>query len=278
MLIRFHGVRGSTPCHGDDIARYGGNTSCVSVAAPGEDPLLFDLGTGVRYYGLACANGEPFRGSCLLSHLHWDHVQGLPFFTPLLDEEAELVVYAPGQNGGKAAADVLAETICPPLFPIGLEGFPGRLDIRDAVPELQLGGFEVASVPIPHVGETCGYRVTHGGRSVAYVSDHQQPAGGAQIDDSVRRLCEGVDLLIHDAQYTPAEFARKRDWGHCTIEYAVWLAGEVGARRLALFHHDPTHDDEMIDQLAAGAAACGKQIGVDVFAAYEGLAVDLGSD
>ncbi len=278
MLIRFHGVRGSTPCHGDDIARYGGNTSCVSVTAPGEDPLLFDLGTGVRYYGLACANGEPFRGSCLLSHLHWDHVQGLPFFTPLLDEEAELVVYAPGQNGGKAAADVLAETICPPLFPIGLEGFPGRLDIRDAVPELQLGGFEVASVPIPHVGETCGYRVTHGGRSVAYVSDHQQPAGGAQIDDSVRRLCEGVDLLIHDAQYTPAEFARKRDWGHCTIEYAVWLAGEVGARRLALFHHDPTHDDEMIDQLAAGAAACGKQMGVDVFAAYEGLAVDLNSD
>jgi phosphoribosyl 1,2-cyclic phosphodiesterase len=278
MLIRFHGVRGSTPCHGDDIARYGGNTSCVSVAAPGEDPLLFDLGTGVRYYGLACANGEPFRGSCLLSHLHWDHVQGLPFFTPLLDEEAELVVYAPGQNGGKAAAEVLAETICPPLFPIGLEGFPGRLDIRDAVPELQIGGFEVASVPIPHVGETCGYRVTHGGRSVAYVSDHQQPAGGAQIDDSVRRLCEGVELLIHDAQYTPAEFARKRDWGHCTIEYAVWLAGEVGARRLALFHHDPTHDDEMIDRLAAGAAACGKQMGVDVFAAYEGLAVDLNSD
>jgi phosphoribosyl 1,2-cyclic phosphodiesterase len=277
MLIRFHGVRGSTPCHGDDIARYGGNTSCVSVAAPGENPLLFDLGTGVRYYGLACANGEPFRGSCLLSHLHWDHVQGLPFFSPLLNEEAELVVYAPGQNGGKAAADVLAETICPPLFPIGLEGFPGRLDIRDAVPEFQLGGFEVASVPIPHVGETCGYRVTHRGRSVAYVSDHQQPVGGAHIDDGVRRLCEGVDLLIHDAQYTPAEFARKRDWGHCTIEYAVWLAGEVGARRLALFHHDPTHDDDMIDQLAAGAAACGKQMGVDVFAAYEGLAVDLGS-
>ena len=278
MLIRFHGVRGSTPCHGDDIARYGGNTSCVSVAAPGESPLLFDLGTGVRYYGLACANGEPFRGSCLLSHLHWDHVQGLPFFSPLLDEDAELVVYAPGQNGGKAAADVLAETICPPLFPIGLEGFPGRLDIRDAVPEFQLGGFEVASVPVPHVGETCGYRVDHGERSVAYVSDHQQPAGGAYIDDGVQRLCENVDLLIHDAQYTPAEFARKRDWGHCTIEYAVWLAAEVGARRLALFHHDPTHDDEMIDQLAAGAAACGKQMGVDVFAAYEGLAVDLGSD
>jgi ribonuclease BN (tRNA processing enzyme) len=124
------------------------------------------------------------------------------------------------------------------------------------------------------VGEACGYRVTHNGRSVAYVSDHQQPEG-ARIDDGVRRLCEAVDLLIHDAQYTPAEFARKRDWGHCTIEYAVWLAGEVGARRLALFHHDPTHDDDMIDHMAASAALCGQEKGVDVFAAYEGLVVDL---
>jgi phosphoribosyl 1,2-cyclic phosphodiesterase len=275
MLITFHGVRGSTPCHGDDIARYGGNTSCVSVSAPGEEPLLFDLGTGVRYFGLTFPNGEPFHGSCLLSHLHWDHVQGLPFFSPLLREDSELVVYAPGQNGGKGAADVLAETICPPLFPIGLEGFPGRVDIREVKPHFRIGGYEVASVPVPHVGEACGYRVTYNGRSVAYVSDHQQPAEGARIDDGVRRLCEDVDLLIHDAQYTPAEFARKRDWGHCTIEYAVWLAGEVGARRLALFHHDPTHDDEMIDHMAASAALCGQDKGVDVFAAYEGLVVDL---
>jgi phosphoribosyl 1,2-cyclic phosphodiesterase len=278
MLITFHGVRGSTPCHGDDIARYGGNTSCVSVAAPGENPLLFDLGTGVRYFGLGFQNGAPFRGTCLLSHLHWDHVQGLPFFTPLLRDEAELVVYAPTQDGGKCAAEVLSETICPPLFPIGLEGLPGRIDIREAAPQFRLGGFDVQSAAVPHVGEACGYRVTHNGRSVAYVSDHQQPAGGATIDEGVRRLCAGVDLLIHDAQYTTTEFAKKRDWGHCTIEYAVWLAGEVGARRLALFHHDPTHDDEMIDHMAASAAACGQEKGVQVFAAYEGLVVDLTAD
>jgi phosphoribosyl 1,2-cyclic phosphodiesterase len=275
MLITFHGVRGSTPCHGDDIARYGGNTSCVSVAAPGEDPLLFDLGTGVRYFGLGHPKDEPFRGVCLLSHLHWDHVQGLPFFGPLLRDDSELVVYAPVQSCGKGAAEVLAETICPPLFPIGLEGLPGRVDVREVRPQFQVGGYDVASAAVPHVGAACGYRVTHGGRSVAYVSDHQQPINGARIDDGVRALCDGVDLLIHDAQYTPAEFAKKRDWGHCTIEYAVWLAGEVGARRLALFHHDPTHDDEMIDRMAASAAACGQEKGVEVFAAFEGLVVDL---
>jgi phosphoribosyl 1,2-cyclic phosphodiesterase len=275
MLITFHGVRGSTPCHGDDIARYGGNTACVSVTADGEDPLVFDLGTGVRYFGLGFPKGEPFRGRCLLSHLHWDHVQGLPFFTPLLHDDSELVVYAPAQDGDRCAADVLAETICPPLFPIGLEGLPGRVEIREARPSFRLGGFEVRSAAVPHVGEACGYRVTHGGRSVAYVSDHQQPLNGVHIDEGVRDLCAGVDLLIHDAQYTAAEFARKRDWGHCTIEYAVWLAGEVGARQLALFHHDPTHDDEMIDRMSTAAAACGREKGVDVFAAYEGLVVDL---
>jgi phosphoribosyl 1,2-cyclic phosphodiesterase len=275
MLITFHGVRGSTPCHGDDIARYGGNTSCVSVAAPGEDPLLFDLGTGVRYFGLGYPKDEPFRGTCLLSHLHWDHVQGLPFFGPLLHDESELVVYAPVQSCGKGAAEVLAETICPPLFPIGIEGLPGRVEIREVRPAFRVGGFDVASTAVPHVGAACGYRVTHSGHSVAYISDHQQPTSGAHIADGVFELCHGVDLLIHDAQYTPAEFARKSTWGHCTVEYAVWLAAEVGARRLALYHHDPTHDDDMIDRLEAGAIACGEAMGVEVFAAREGLAVEL---
>jgi phosphoribosyl 1,2-cyclic phosphodiesterase len=274
MLVTFHGVRGSTPCHGDDIARYGGNTACVSVKAPGEQPLLLDLGTGLRYFGLSRPTSEPFRGACLLSHLHWDHVQGLPFFGPLLHAESELVVYAP-EHDGRHAADVLATAIRPPLFPIGLDGFPGRIEIRQPPRRFHVGGFAVDSAPVPHVGEALGYRVTHGGSSVAYISDHQQPVGGPLINESVRSLCEGVDLLIHDSQYTPAEFAKKRDWGHCTIEYAVWLAGQVGAKRLALFHHDPSHDDDMIDRLTAAAACCGRDIGVDVFAAREGLAVDL---
>jgi phosphoribosyl 1,2-cyclic phosphodiesterase len=274
MLIRFHGVRGSTPCHGDEIARYGGNTSCVSVTVDGEDPLLFDLGTGLRYFGLGCS--APFQGTSLVSHLHWDHVQGLPFFGPLLHEDTHLVVYAPSDHDGRSASDVLRSAISPPVFPIGLDGFPGHIDVREPPRHFEVGGFEVMSAAVPHVGESLGYRVTHDGVSVAYISDHQQPTDGARIAEGVAELCDGVDLLIHDAQYTPAEFARKSTWGHCTIEYAVWLAGEVGARRLALYHHDPTHDDDMIDRLAAAASACGKAMGVDVFAAREGLTIELG--
>ena len=276
MLVSFHGVRGSTPCHGDDIARYGGNTSSVSVTVDGEDPLLFDLGTGLRYFGLRC--GQPFRGTSLVSHLHWDHVQGLPFFTPLQHPETHLTIYAPSGDDGRSAAEVLASSIGPPLFPIGLEGFPGRIDVLDPPPHFRIGGFDVESVSVPHVGEAHGYRVTHGGASVAYVSDHQQPTSGAHIADGIFGLCHDVDLLIHDAQYTPSEFAAKSTWGHCTVEYAVWLAAEVGARKLALYHHDPTHDDDTIDRLAAGAAACGKAMGVEVFAAREGLTVTVGED
>ena len=273
MLVRFHGVRGSTPCHGDDIARYGGNTSCVAVLADGEDPLLFDMGTGMRYFGLRC--GQPFVGTSLVSHLHWDHVQGLPFFSPLQHPDAHLTVYAPSDHDGRSAAEVLMSAICPPLFPVGLDAFPGRIDVRAPEPHFRIGGFDIESATVPHVGEAVGYRVSHRGASVAYVSDHQQPTSGAHIADGVFELCHGVDLLIHDAQYTPAEFARKSTWGHCTVEYAVWLAAEVGAKRLALYHHDPTHDDDMIDRLAAEAAACGNAMGVEVFAAREGLSVEL---
>lgn len=277
MQVTFHGVRGSTPCDRDAIARYGGNTSCVEVAAPGEDPLVFDLGTGVRYFGLEFdrRSAEPFRGTCLLSHLHWDHVQGLPFFSPLRNEASRLTIYAPAQSNGSTPADVLADAIRPPVFPIGLHDFPGRIEILEAPERFTVGGYDVKASTVPHVGETNGYRVSRRGRSVAYVCDHQQPANPLQIDHRVQELCAGVDLLIHDAQYTPAEFSRKATWGHCTVEYAVWLAAEVGAGRLALFHHDPDRDDEFLDRLADDARRCGAGMGVDVFAAREGLTVDV---
>jgi phosphoribosyl 1,2-cyclic phosphodiesterase len=125
MTLTFHGVRGSTPCHGREIARYGGNTSCVSIAVPGHDPLLCDLGTGLRYFGLTCDPEAPFSGTCLLSHLHWDHVQGLPFFTPLLRDGAQLTIYSPHPEHGGTVAEVMAETIKPPLFPVTLDQLAG---------------------------------------------------------------------------------------------------------------------------------------------------------
>lgn len=274
MTITFHGVRGSTPCNDPSIARYGGNTSCVSVAAPGQEPLLFDLGTGLRYFGQQQSNDRPFRGSCLLTHLHWDHIQGLPFFVPLLREGAKLEVYAPPHDG-ESVMEVFDRTFTPPLFPVGIADLPGEICCHDiGNQEFTIGDFDVVSRLVPHVGLTCGYRVTLGGRTVTYLSDHQQPHDGSfSASPAAIELCRDADVLIHDAQYTAAEFARKSTWGHSMIEYAVWMAANAGVAKLVLFHHDPSHDDDMIDVLTASAAACGRQSGVEVVAAHEGMSL-----
>ncbi len=278
MQVTFFGVRGSTPCNGDDIARYGGNTSCVAVRVPGEPPLFFDLGTGARYFGTTLPQDGTFRGTCLLSHLHWDHTQGLPFFTPLLHEGSELDVYAPAQEDGRTVTEVIGTVIRPPLFPVTVDQLPGTVRFHDvADEEFFVGGFKVMSRRVPHVGPTLGFRVEWGGRSVAYLSDHQQPYDGSfSVSDGARELVEGVDLLIHDSQYTTPEFAQKATWGHCSIEYAMWLAQYCKVGRLALFHHDPSRTDVALDEVQRCAVAAGSKLGFDVFAASEGLTVEVG--
>jgi ribonuclease BN (tRNA processing enzyme) len=277
MRVTFYGVRGSTPCQSDDVQRYGGNTSCVLIDAPGEQPLLLDMGTGLRYYGGHLEDGLPFQGSCLLTHLHWDHVQGLPFFTPILRKGASLDIYGPAQDDGRSLGEVVCTTICPPLFPVAVEGLPGVVRFHDIADEVfAIGGMKVLARLVPHVGPTLGFRIEWNGLSIAYVSDHQQPVGDDySVSAGAFELVEGVDLLIHDAQYTPKEFSLKSTWGHCTIEYALWLAEHAGVKQLALFHHDPTRQDDDLDQLTQLAAEAGKAAGVDVIAASEGLVIEL---
>lgn len=270
-------MRGSTPCHGDDILRYGGNTSCVFVDLPDQAPILFDLGTGLRYFGATQRHDGSFRGSCLLTHLHWDHTQGLPFFTPMLRPGAELDVYAPAQEDGRSVREVFETTLRPPLFPVGIDEFPGEFRFHDrADDEWCIGDVRVISRLIPHVGPTLGYRIEWNGLSIAYLSDHQQPYDGSlAASEGALALADGVDLLIHDSQYTQDEFALKYNWGHCTFEYAVWFAHEAGAKKLALFHHDPTRNDDAVDALAECARKAGSLGGTEVFCAREGLTVVL---
>ncbi|MFT3853868.1 MAG: MBL fold metallo-hydrolase [Ilumatobacteraceae bacterium] len=277
MKVTFYGVRGSTPCDSEEVARYGGNTSCVVVDSPGEPPLLLDLGTGLRYFGRTCAMDGSFRANCLLSHLHWDHTQGLPFFAPLLCSGAQMDVYAPAPDDGRSLDDVFAGTICPPLFPVTLGDFAGTMRFHDTEPSrFRIGGYDVLAAEIPHVGRTFGYRVTLDGRSVAYLSDHQQPHDGSfSVSDEALELVEGVDLLIHDSQYTVSEFARKATWGHCTYEYALWLAGHAGVRRLAMFHHDPNRTDDQLDDIARCGSSIAAHHGYELIVAREGLTVVL---
>ncbi len=275
--ITFYGVRGSTPCACDSVARYGGNTSCVVLTSDAHDPVILDLGTGLRFYGLDHPFDRPFRGTALLTHLHWDHVQGIPFFSPLLVDGASLDVYGPSQEVEDLESAV-RRFVRPPYFPVGIDDLPGEITFHDApVGEFQIDGCTVEAAWVPHVGPTLGYRVTSAGVSVAYVSDHQQPGlGSTEVDPAVLDLCHGVDVLIHDAQFDDLEFSMRSDWGHCTVDYAVEVAARAGARTLVLFHHDPSHTDLRIDELLAGARRLAEERGVEqVLAASEGLRLEV---
>jgi phosphoribosyl 1,2-cyclic phosphodiesterase len=283
VTVTFEGVRGSTPCDGPDLARYGGSTSCVVVEAAGHDPILFDLGTGLRNYGMeltAAGRMQGFRGSALLSHLHWDHVQGVPFFVPLHCEDTLLDVYGPRQSDGPLA-EVFEGMMRPPYFPIRPEQLEGTVAFRDVGDDdFPLGDAKVRSRWIRHVGPTLGYRLDWQGVSIAYLSDHSQGSndgsGDDYVPDDVLDLCDGVDLLIHDAQHTINEFEAKRHWGHCTNEYALHVAKQSGAQRLVLFHHDPIHTDDALDLIAAVSRDRGAQLGIgEVIAAAEGMQLRL---
>jgi phosphoribosyl 1,2-cyclic phosphodiesterase len=278
FTVTFYGVRGSTPCDGPEIARYGGNTSCVGVDVPGQQPIMLDIGTGSRYYGMDYPVDELYDGTCLITHLHWDHVLGLPFFPPALRPGAKLALHAPVQESGQDLASALRSMWCPPSFPITIDDLPGAFSFHEhGDDEFMIGDVRVMSRLVPHIGNTLGYRLEWGGRSVAYLSDHQQPASSAYtLADGARELCEGVDMLIHDAQFTPEEFATKAHWGHCTIEYAVWVAKECGVGTAVLFHHDPSHDDDTLDRLRDQAAGCFGGV-VNVVSAAEGLTLTVGA-
>ena len=275
LQVTFFGVRGSTPCNGPDLARYGGNTSCVLVSIPGEPPLIFDMGTGLRYLGATWPKDRHFNGTCLLTHLHWDHTQGLPFFAPLLDSDASIDVYGPAQEDGRSLREVLVAAIRPPLFPINVEQFPAAIRFHDTSDsDFYVGQVRVKARIIPHVGPTLGFRIEWQGRSIAYLSDHQQPYDGSySATPAAFELASGVDLLIHDSQYTQDEFPRKATWGHCTPQYATWFAAQAGVKRLALFHHDPMRTDDALDATCAELSSGDSCQGIQVVAAREGMTI-----
>lgn len=277
MNVAFYGVRGSTPCSTPAMHRYGGNTSCVVIDVPDGEPILLDLGTGLRFFGSRLGGRIPFRGHALVTHLHWDHVQGLPFFEPLHHPDSVLEVHGPTCDGS-SFGECFSMFMNPPLFPIHYSQLIGEVRFHDVNDHaFEIGPATVTARPVPHVGVTNGYRVEVGGRTVVYVSDHQQPVDDpTAVDEGVLELAEGADLLIHDAQFTPEQFPERSDWGHCTVGYALEVAHQAGARSLALFHHDPAHDDDHLDDLLCQARKQACRLGIrNVVSAFEGLRLDL---
>ncbi len=282
MRVTYFGVRGSCPCSSDQHLRYGGNTSCVLVEVDGAPPLILDLGTGLRalgeYLQASSTSEGPVQATALLTHLHVDHVIGLPFFAPMRDRGSLLEVHGPSPAGG-SLHDAVAGIVQPPFFPIHMDQFSGtvRFHDLDGHEEITVGPMEITARPVPHIGHTVGYRIEAEGAVVAYVADHQAPPDRRSVDEQVLALCDGADLVVHDAQYSDQEFEKLPDWGHSTVAYAVHVAAEAGARRLALFHHDPAHSDAEIDTMLAQAQHLASgPTSLEVSAASEGTTIELG--
>ena len=292
MLITFCGVRGSTPAPGADYVRYGGSTSCVAVAhAPGAAPVLaLDAGTGLaNLTGLL--GGAAFAGTILLSHLHWDHSLGLPFFRAGDRDDARVTLLLPEQEAGQGAAGgarpgaadsaerLLGRVMSPPFFPITPGELRGSWEFGTISPgQHKAEGFSIEAREIPHKGgRTLGYRVSDGRAVLAYVTDHcptslgPGPDGLGAYHEAAVELARNADLLIHDAQLTAEEVPAEAGWGHAAAEYAAGLAARAGARRLALFHHKPSRTDDQLD--AIGRRFAGAPL--PVLVAAEGLSVEL---
>jgi len=253
MEIRFWGVRGSVAVSGAQVAGIGGNTSCVEVTAEGHR-LILDAGTGIRGLGDEMMAGpRPTQATFFFSHLHWDHVQGFPFFTPAFMPGNELHMFGPGQNGDVELEKVLRKQMQPPSFPVPLDAMRATRRFGSALPGVsqEVGPFKVTPFELPHPQGCLGYRIEAGGRSFVYATDVEVSL--ESLPSQVAHSFEGADALCLDAQYTPDEYVPRKGWGHSTMIDAARIAREVGAQRLFLFHHDPAHNDDVVRTMAREA-------------------------
>ncbi len=253
MRITLWGTRGSLPSAGPDTIRYGGNTACVEVRRPEGSLLVLDAGTGIQRLSRT-VGPETTRVDILLTHLHMDHIQGLGFFEPMFRPDLKVHVWGPPST----TLDLhtrLTRYFSPPLFPVHLRDLPTRPAFHDVpLGAFAIPGFEVSAALVCHPGPTVGYRITTQGKSLAYIPDHEPALGVRDFPEEAEwtsgfALARGVDLLIHDAQYSAGEYPQHVGWGHSAISHALALATATKVKRLIAFHHDPSHTDEVLDQL-----------------------------
>ena len=246
--VRFWGVRGSIACSGPRTARYGGNTSSLEVRC-GERMLLFDAGTGIRYLGRALDEAR-LDADIYFTHTHFDHVCGLPFFRPLFQPQNRFRMWAGHLSGAMTLKRVLAEFMMSPLFPVPPEVFKSTVEYHDFNPgeTLDAGEAKIRTARLNHPDGAIGYRVEYDGRSFCYVTDTEHVPGS--LDRNVLALIAGADLVVYDSMYTDEEYRRYVGWGHSTWQEGVRLCKEANVKRLAVFHHDPEHDDDMLDGIA----------------------------
>ena len=275
FLVTFWGVRGTIPCPLASHMQFGGNTSCVEVRAGGTR-IILDAGTGLRLLGKRFQADGVGAATLLLSHTHLDHISGFPFFGPAFQPGFTFKVMAGHlNNGGRGGPDirsVLARQMERPLFPVPLQTMGCSISFEDFTSGDSFaldGGVRVRTAPLNHPDGATGYVVEYGGRSVAYITDTEHVQG--RLDETILALIEGVDLLIYDSTYTDEEYPARVGWGHSTWQQAVRLAEAARVGRLALFHHEPDHNDQIMARIEAEAQAALPR----TFAAREGASVVL---
>jgi phosphoribosyl 1,2-cyclic phosphodiesterase len=282
MRVTFHGVRGSVPTPGPSTVRYGGNSVCVEARLADGTLFVLDAGTGLRTLGkqlIALTASSSDRIHLLITHGHWDHILGLPFFAPLYRKDTHIVLYAFGERAVAAAKkSVLFDG---EHFPVRFDDIPAKLERSEPKGnEIRVGSAVIKTISLNHPGGCEGYRIDDDdGSSLCYLTDNElNPPGPVTTTPSeLARFAEGTGLLIHDAQYLPSDMPGKRGWGHSLVGEVLDLGRQASARMVALHHHDPERDDEALDQIAAEAArwAAENARGMRTIVAAEGTTVDL---
>ncbi len=274
--IRFWGVRGSIACGGPDYAAYGGNTSCLEVRC-GDRLMIFDGGTGIRPLGERMMREMRRDATIYLTHTHFDHICGMPFFAPFFDAERSFEVWSGHLEWPLSTRDAVASLMSAPVLPIDPNIFRARIDYRNFKGGETLdagGGVSLRTVPLNHPNGATGYRIDYRGASACYITDLEHQ--GDAPDPALLEMVRGSDLLIYDSSYTDAEYKDRIGFGHSTWRAGLTLAHRAGIPRFMPFHHDPAHTDDVMRAIEAEAAAAGAALGVQVVAAREGMVVSPG--
>jgi phosphoribosyl 1,2-cyclic phosphodiesterase len=294
VYVKFWGVRGSIPTPGPTTSRYGGNTPCIELKYSDNNFFILDAGSGIRLFGLDLIKmNKPINSHIFISHMHWDHIQGIPFFVPAYIPGNKFIFHG-SQEADRTLEDILADQMNPVNFPIQLEEMSSKFEFQELYEgTYTIEGIQVETMYLNHPGYALGYKFHVNDKILVYISDNEPypvyPSSSQDTDDPnelqfvednnkrIIQFSENADILIHDAQYTPEEYKTKYQWGHSPYDYTVKIALEANVKTLVLFHHDPLHDDDFVDSIVEAARKISWHAGskLKILGAQEGLHLSL---